>query len=64
MGKRFSRKTTSKRTIKLSPKEAQEIIRQEFTDSHNNKHIFIMDVKPHLPNKPTINGTVEYKEDK
>lgn len=62
--KSFSRRVVRKikRTLKLD--EAQEIIRQEFTDSRKNKHIFIMDVKPHNPSKPTIEGSVEYKDNK
>lgn len=63
MAKRFSRRITRKKTYKLSPKNAEEVIRQEFTDSRGNRHIFKMDIRPHKPNKPTIEGTVEYKDE-
>lgn len=64
MAKRFSSKRTQKTKIRLSPKKAFEIIKQEFTDEYKNKFIFIMDVKPHNPKTPTIEGTVEYKDNK
>lgn len=62
MKKTFRSRTTKKTKIKLTPKGAEEFIREEFTDSRGNKHIFIMDFKPHSPKKPTIEGTVEYKD--
>ncbi len=63
MSKKFSKKTTTKRQYKLSPKNAQEIIRQEFTDSRKNKFIFRMTGNPHNPKTPTIQGTVQYKDE-
>lgn len=63
MAKRYSRKIVRKKTYKLSPKEASEIIKQEIIDSRGNRHIFKMDIKPHRPSKPTIEGTVEYKDE-
>ena len=64
MGKRFSKRVTRKTKVRLSPKEADEIIRQEFTDDRGNRFIFRMDVRPHNPMKPTIESTVEYKDNK
>ena len=63
MAKRFSKKISRRKTYKLSPHDAEEIIRQEFTDSHRNRHIFKMDIRPHRPSRPTIEGTVEYKDE-
>ena len=64
MGKRYSKTTKRTKKYTLSPKNALEIIRNEFIDSRENKHIFIMDIKPHNPLKPTIESTVEYKDNK
>ena len=60
MGRRFVKKVVRKIKRALNP----EVIRKEYVDSHNNKHIFIMDVKPHKPSRPTIEGSVEYKDNK
>lgn len=60
MGRRFVKKAIRKIKRALDP----EIIRKEYVDSHNNRHIFIMDVKPHKTSKPTIEGSVEYKDNK
>ena len=62
--KSFSKKRTKRTTIKLSPKEADEVIRQEFKDSRGNRHIFRMDINPHSPDTPTIEGNIEYKDNK
>lgn len=64
MARKFSRSRTKRTRYKLTPKQADEVIRQEFIDSRGNRHIFRMDVTPHNPNKPTIEGTVEYKDNK
>lgn len=62
MARRFTRQKTKKTKVRLSPQQADEIIRQEFTDSRGNRFIFRMTSKPHLPKEPTIKGTVEYKD--
>jgi len=53
--RRYTKKTTRRFKIKLSPKEAETIINEEFTTKYGNKirkrYIF----KPQLPNDPTIN---------
>lgn len=64
MAKRYSKTVRRTKRYTLSPKDAEEVIKSEFLDSRGNKHIFIIDVKPHLPSKPTIEGTVEYKDNK
>ena len=56
------KQTTKKTVIRLSPKDAEDIIRQEFTDSRGNNFVFRMNLKPHSPKEPTIRGTVDYKE--
>ena len=63
MVRRYSKKITKKRIFRLSPRDADEIIRQEFTDRHRNKFIFRMTGNPHSPKKPTIEGTVQYKDE-
>lgn len=62
MGKKFSKRVTRRTKVKLSPREADEIIRQEFIDDRGNRFIFKIDVKPHSPMTPTIEGTVKYKD--
>lgn len=49
MTKRYSKRTTKKTTVKLSPKEAEDIIKSEFTDEKDNRHILRFRFKPHLP---------------
>lgn len=62
--KRYSKRSSKRTVIKLSPKEAEDIIKSEFTDHRKNKFDFIMKFKPHKPSEPTIKGTVEYKDEK
>ena len=50
----FSKRVVRRIKRMLSPKDAEEIIRQEFEDSRGNKSRVIYDVRPHSPNKPTI----------
>lgn len=64
MAKSYRRKSTKRTIIKLTPKEADEIIKSEFTDHRKNKFDFIMKFKPHKPSEPTIKGTIEYKDEK
>lgn len=59
----FSRKTKKKTQVKLTPREANEIIKQEFIDTHGNKFIFRIDLTPQKPNQPTIDGNVQYKDE-
>lgn len=54
MSKKFSKRTTTKRQYKISPKDAQEILRKEFIDSRGNKSNIIYDIKPQKWNAPTI----------
>ena len=61
MVKRFSKRITRKKTYKLSPKNAEEIIRQEFTDSRGNKVINILRFKPQSPFEPDFKQTVTTK---
>lgn len=51
MSKKFSKKTTTKRQYKLSPKDAQEILRKEFIDNNGNRHILDINFRPHSPFK-------------
>ena len=60
--KRYTKRTTKKYRFRLSPKETEDIIRQEFTDNRGNRFIFRMTGKPHSPKKPTIEGTVQYND--
>ena len=60
MKKVFSKRKSKKTQIKLTPKEAQEVIRQEFTDSRGNKINIRYDVTPHKPAEPTIKLERQY----
>ena len=62
MGKKFSKTVTKRTKVRLSPRDAEDIIKQEFTDDRGNKFIFRMTGSPHKHNKPTIEGTVEYND--
>lgn len=62
MARRYSKKVTKKRIFRLSPRDAENIIYKEFTDSHGNKHIFKVRFKPQNPFEPDFKQTVEYKE--
>lgn len=59
MARRYSKKVTKKRIFRLSPKDAEIIINEEFMTKYNNKvqkrYIF----KPHLPSEPTINFEIK-----
>lgn len=64
MGKRYSKRSTRKVKLRLSPKDAQKIIETEFTDSKGNKTYVDFNVTPHNPFKtPTIQGFRDYKQD-
>lgn len=58
----FSRKTQKKTQIKLTPKESQNIIEKEFSDSKGNKLKFRFDFNPHPINDPTIQFDVKHGE--
>lgn len=62
MGKRYSKTTRRTKRYTLSPKDAETIIKQEFTDSRGIKTITDVNVKPHKPSTPTIQGIREYKD--
>lgn len=64
MARRFSKRTTRKKTYKLSPKNAEEIIRQEFTDSRGNKVKFKFDFRPHPIDEPTAEWQRKYNKEK
>lgn len=61
--KRFIRRITKKTKIKLSPKEADEIIRQEFTTEKGNKMQKRFIFQPHSPNDATIKFDVKGKRE-
>ena len=42
--KRFSKRVTRKTQYKLTPKDAETIIRQDFTDSKGNKYYTILTI--------------------
>lgn len=60
--KRFSKRTTRKTKVRLSPKEAETLFKEEFIDSRGNKHIFRIDFKPQSPFEPDYKQTIEYKD--
>lgn len=51
MAKRFNKRITRKTRIKLSPKDAEHIIKSEFTDDNGNHHILDVNFRPHSPFK-------------
>lgn len=61
--KRYSKKVTKKKRIRLSPKNAENIIEKEFIDSKGNKIFTNINIKPHRPSIPTIQIEREYKEE-
>ena len=60
MGKKYSIKTTKKYNFRISPKDAQNIIRGEFVDKNNYKHTLNVNFTPHLPNKGDM--SISYKK--
>lgn len=64
MAKQYSKRTIKRTKIRLSPKEANDILRQEFTDSRKNKHIFKIQFKPQNPLEPDYKQTIQYKDNK
>ena len=63
MAKRFSRKVTKKKIFKLTPKQAENIIEKEFSDSRGNKIRFRFDNNPHKIDEPTIEWKRKYSEE-
>ena len=61
--KKISRRTTKRTQIKLTPKEANEIIRQEFEDSKGNPINIKYDFTPHKPSEPTIKIERQYEKE-
>lgn len=61
MAKRYSKKNTRKTRIMLSPKDADEILRREFTDDKGNKVINIIRFKPQSPFKSDFIQTFKTK---
>ena len=61
MARRFRRKSSRKTKVRLSPKNADEILRQEFTDKKGNKIINIIRFKPQNPFKPDFKQTFTTK---
>ena len=64
----MARKSFTKRVFRrikriISPKDAEEIIKKEFSDSHGNQMNMSIDVKPQSPNKPTIEWNRNYNEE-
>ena len=49
MAKRFSSRKTRKTTVRLSPKDAEMLLRKEFSDENGNKHIYQLRFKPQSP---------------
>lgn len=49
MTKRFSRKVSRRTSYKLTPKDAETIMRKEFVDNNGNKHILDINFRPHSP---------------
>ena len=64
MSKRSSKKITRKRIYKLTSKQAEDILKQEFIDNRENKFDFRFRFKPHKPNEPTIQSTIQYEDEK
>ena len=54
MNNRYSRKTTKKTVYKLTPKDAETIIKEEFTTIFGNRMQKRFIFKPHLPSESTI----------
>lgn len=60
MAKRFSKKQTKRTKVRLTPREAENIIEKEFTDDKGNKTKLRFDFNPHPIGKPTIELDYEY----
>lgn len=54
MGKKFTKRNTKRTTIRLSPKEAEKIIQEEFTTEGENRMRKDIIFSPHSPNDGTI----------
>lgn len=54
MGKKFNKRVTKRTKVKLSPKEAEKIIQEEFTTEGGNRMRKDIIFSPHSPNDGTI----------
>ena len=61
MAKRFSRKVTKKRIFRLSPRDAETIIREEFTTPKGYKMQKRFIFKPENPNHSGIKVDFNHK---
>ena len=59
MARKFSKKITRKTRVRLSLREAEEIIKQEFTTKYGNRIQKRFIFKPQAPNEPTIDFEVK-----
>ena len=64
MAKKYSRKVTKKRIFKLNPRDAQDIIEKEFSDSRGNRIRFRHDFRPHPIDEPTIEWQRKYNKER
>ena len=62
MARRFTKRHTKRTRIKLSPQEADEIIRAEFSDEKKGRHRFRLIFKPHTPQEGDM--TLDYNTEK
>jgi len=62
MARKFSKKITRKIRVRLSPREATNIIEEEFADTRGNKFRFRVTGKPHKPSKSTIEREIQYND--
>ena len=62
MGKKFSKTVTKRTKVRLSPRDAEEIIKEEFVDSKGRKTITDINITPHSPTTPTIQGIRKDKD--
>ena len=59
MARRFSRKVTKKKIFKLTPKQAETIIQEEFVTKYGNRVQKKFIFKPQTPSEPTIDFEVK-----
>lgn len=51
------RSVTTKKNIKLTPKDASLIMSKEFKDVYGNKHVLNYTFEPTLQNSPTVRNS-------
>ena len=64
MAKRYSKRTTKKTTVKLSQKEAEDIINEEFTTEKGYRMRKRFIFKPEMPNNSGIKVDFNHEKDK